>query len=116
MRRSFTERILGGVCGGLAASLRLNVWLLRALFVLLSLLSLGAVALWYVVLWWVMPPDSPSEQRSVHFSPLAFFSIFIPVALTAAVWFARDNLPPNVFATGILAFVAFVFFLRQLRG
>jgi phage shock protein PspC (stress-responsive transcriptional regulator) len=116
MRRSFTQRIFGGVCGGLAASLRLNVWLLRTLFVLLSLLSLGAVALWYVVLWWVMPPDSPSEQRSMHFSPLAFFSLLIPVALTVAVWFARDMLPMNVFAPGILMVVSVVFFLRQLRG
>ncbi|MFN8375346.1 MAG: PspC domain-containing protein [Anaerolineae bacterium] len=120
MRRSFTDRVLGGVCGGLAASLRLNVWLLRALFVVLALLSTGTVALWYVVLWWLMPAESPSDPRSVHFSPLAFFAVLIALALAGAVLFARgmfvSSTGSNLFFPGVFAVVGVLFFLRQLRG
>lgn len=120
MRRSFTDRIMGGVCGGLAASLRLNVWLLRALFVLLTLLSLGVVGLLYMVLWWIIPPESPSQPSRIGFSPLAFLALVLAFVLTGIVLFARgrfiSSTGQDLFLAGTLAVVGALFFLRQLRG
>jgi phage shock protein C len=120
MRRSFTDRVFAGVCGGLAASLRLNVWLLRALFVVLALLSMGTVALLYVVLWWLMPPESPSDYRAPSFSPLAIFVVLLAFVLTGITLFGRDmfvgSAGQNLFLPAVLAVVGVLFFLRQLRG
>jgi phage shock protein PspC (stress-responsive transcriptional regulator) len=120
MRRSFTNRILGGVCGGLAASLRLNVWILRALFVVLTFLSMGTVGLLYIVLWWIIPPESPSQPSRIGFSPLAFFAVLLAFILTGIALFARGSFITSdgqeLFLAGTLAVVGALFFLRQLRG
>ena len=55
LHRSRRHRILAGVCGGLAESFGVPVWLVRVLF-LLALLAGGVPAvLLYVVLWIVLP-------------------------------------------------------------
>jgi phage shock protein PspC (stress-responsive transcriptional regulator) len=43
MYRSFTDRVFGGVCGGLAAILPINAWVFRAAFIVLSIMTVGAV-------------------------------------------------------------------------
>jgi phage shock protein PspC (stress-responsive transcriptional regulator) len=56
LTRSRQHRLVAGVCGGLAEWLGWNVTLVRALYVVVSVLSAafpGALA--YVVLWIVMP-------------------------------------------------------------
>ena len=63
MYRSFSDRVLGGVCGGLATALHVNAWLIRLIFVLLTLVSLGAFAPLYVLLWWIVPAESPTQRR-----------------------------------------------------
>jgi phage shock protein C len=61
--RSLQDRVLGGVCGGLAHETRLPSWLWRAVFTL-GLIAYGTSALIYIVLWAFMPiePDEESEQ------------------------------------------------------
>lgn len=54
--RSTNERILGGVCGGLAAWLEISPTAARVLWVLLSLFP-GPMWLLYVVLWIVLPEE-----------------------------------------------------------
>ncbi|HEY8133412.1 MAG TPA: PspC domain-containing protein [Thermoanaerobaculia bacterium] len=54
--RSRRNKILGGVCGGIAESLGWNPNVVRVLYVVVSVLSAafpGAIV--YVVLWIVMP-------------------------------------------------------------
>ena len=63
MYRSFSDRVLGGVCGGLAAALHVNAWLIRLIFVVLTLVSLGAFAALYLLLWWIVPAESPTQRR-----------------------------------------------------
>jgi phage shock protein C len=59
------DRIIGGVCGGLAAFLGWAPVSVRALYVVVSVVSAafpGIVA--YLILWWMMPdPDEDSGFR-----------------------------------------------------
>lgn len=117
MRRSFSDRVLGGVCGGLAAALRLDSWLVRIAFAVLTVASLGVFAILYILLWWVTPMESPVEGR--RGLPVIFALILI--VLAAASWYARDNgllVAPNgepIFWQGAAVVLAVVFFLRQIR-
>lgn len=67
--RSLTDRVLGGVCGGLSAYLGINAWWARLLFILLTVLSSGAAAVLYLMLWWMLPvdllPDAPPPGRDL---------------------------------------------------
>lgn len=118
MARSFTDRVFGGVCGGLAGALRLNVWLVRALFVILSIASLGAFAVLYLLLWWITPQEFPQMERRT----LPIIVVVLLMLLTLAAWAARDlgylNAPNgvNLFYPGVLLVLCAVFFLRQLRA
>lgn len=55
--RSARDRIVAGVCGGLAEEFDLPPALVRLGFVLLTLFSFGTGLLLYVVLWAVMPVE-----------------------------------------------------------
>src|SRR4051794_35516449 len=57
LRRSRTDRMLGGVCGGLARDLGADAALLRVLVVALTLISGGAAALVYLAAWVLAPED-----------------------------------------------------------
>ena len=57
LRRSRTDRMLGGVCGGLAASLGADAALLRVLTVALTLITGGAAAIVYVAAWVLAPEE-----------------------------------------------------------
>lgn len=56
---------IGGVCNGLAEYFGLDVTLVRVLFVVLVLASVGSALLVYVILWAVAPmvPEAPAERR-----------------------------------------------------
>ena len=56
-----TDRMLGGVCGGLAESLGADAALLRVLVVALTLITGGAAALVYLAAWVLAPEgDRPA--------------------------------------------------------
>jgi phage shock protein C len=52
--RSKTDRVLAGVCGGLAQYFNLDATLIRVLFVLLAVLG-GAGLVVYVAMWIIVP-------------------------------------------------------------
>ena len=54
--RSSTDRMIGGVCGGIGTYLGVDPTLVRIAFVLLTLA--GVSPLLYVVLWVVLPSDT----------------------------------------------------------
>ena len=56
LRRSVTDRWLGGVCGGLAQASGVAAWLWRLGFVLL-LMCAGSGALLYLLLWLLLPSE-----------------------------------------------------------
>lgn len=55
LKRSKQERMVAGVCGGLAAYYRIDVSMIRIAFVLGSVFSVGAGVLVYLVLWLTLP-------------------------------------------------------------
>ena len=120
MFRSFTDRVLGGVCGGLGKALRLNSWWVRAAFILLSVLSVGAFAVLYLLLWWTVPQESLVVRRRRR--GLNLFVVFLLIAVAVVAWYLRDtgNLrgPTGVdlFWPGALLVLSAVFFLRQVKS
>jgi phage shock protein C len=58
LQRSRTERMIGGVCGGLAEYFGVDPTLVRAVLAVVTVLG-GAGVILYVVLWAVMPLEPP---------------------------------------------------------
>lgn len=56
--RNDADKVLGGVCSGLANYLRIDPAIVRILFVLMVFGSFGAAVLVYLVLWIVLPTQS----------------------------------------------------------
>lgn len=57
--RSRTERMIGGVCGGLGEYFSIDPTIIRVLWVVITLLG-GAGVIAYVILWVVMPQEPPA--------------------------------------------------------
>ena len=57
LTRSRHEKMLGGVCGGLADFFGIDPTLVRVLVVVISLSSLGTAAVAYLVAWLLMPQE-----------------------------------------------------------
>lgn len=55
LRRSRSDRMLAGVCGGIADYLRVDPTLVRVGFAVLTVVSAGAAAIAYLVAWLLMP-------------------------------------------------------------
>ena len=55
-RRSRTDRMLGGVCGGLARATGVESWVWRLLFAIMFIFA-GAGLLVYVLLWIFVPSE-----------------------------------------------------------
>jgi phage shock protein PspC (stress-responsive transcriptional regulator) len=113
MNRSFSNRIFGGVCGGLANTIPINAWLWRSLFIILTLATGGAAAAAYILLWWMLPLDSPL-RRNTGGGLIGLLGFLLSIALIA-LWFLRDT--PGIAANYYLitAFaLAIVFFLKQI--
>jgi phage shock protein C len=61
LRRSGTEKMLGGVCGGLAAHTGIDPLIWRVGFLAVTLAG-GAGILVYLLLWVLMPPAERDEK------------------------------------------------------
>lgn len=59
--RSQTDRMLGGVCGGLAKYLQIDLTIIRLFFVVLTLLG-GFGPLLYLILWVVIPLEGQVDE------------------------------------------------------
>lgn len=55
--RRTDDRMLGGVCAGMADHLGLDVTLVRLLTVLITVLGFGSVIIAYLVAWLIVPKD-----------------------------------------------------------
>jgi phage shock protein PspC (stress-responsive transcriptional regulator) len=61
--RSPTDKVLGGVCGGVAEYLGWDPVLVRALWVVLTLMTSGAGLLAYLIFWLVLPVGSKATGQ-----------------------------------------------------
>ncbi|MBZ0288428.1 MAG: PspC domain-containing protein [Anaerolineae bacterium] len=120
MYRSFTDRVFGGVCGGLGALLPVNPWVFRIAFVILSIATLGAFAALYLLLWWLVPQES-LVGRSRGGAGLLLLAIIL-IIITAVGWVLNMNgslqgpTGQGLFWPGMLLALSVVFFLKQVRG
>ena len=61
--RDLDDKVLGGVCSGIAAYFNIDRVFVRVLFALLPFLSFGAIIPIYIILWIAIPPAVTSAQR-----------------------------------------------------
>ena len=60
LHRSRRNRMIAGVCGGLAEALGWDVTMVRLLYVLVSILSAGFPGTLVYIVLWVVVPESPA--------------------------------------------------------
>lgn len=58
LRRSRSDRMVAGVCGGFAKLLGMDAALLRILLVAATLLGFGTGAVLYLIAWLIIPEES----------------------------------------------------------
>lgn len=64
LRRYPDEAYLGGVCAGLAYSLKLPTWLIRFIVALMIYFGYGSPGVVYVILWIVLQPyETPRDYN-----------------------------------------------------
>lgn len=80
LRRSTTDRIIGGVCGGLARFFQIDTGLLRVGWVLLFLLA-GTGGLIYLVLWGILRDET--GQRT--YLPWVLLALLVGLPLLCAL-------------------------------
>jgi len=68
LKRSLTDRWIGGVCGGLAEMTSLPSWTWRILF-LLTLFLHGLGAVFYILLWIFVPLQTQSTRKVAEEPP-----------------------------------------------
>jgi phage shock protein C len=61
LRRSRSDRVIAGVCGGLAHHFGLDVTLVRVLYVLVSILSVAFPGILVYLVLWIVIPEEPAS-------------------------------------------------------
>ncbi len=125
LTRSALDRVLGGVCGGLTATLGVNAWWARVAFIALGIVQPIFGVLLYALLWIALPtqllsdlpPPSGGTKRPRPESILLIGILLIItgiLVLTGNLDMLRgvrgDLLPPVM-----LLLIGVILFLRQLR-
>ena len=59
LHRSRTDRMIAGICGGLGEMFSIDPTLVRLVFALVALFTVGTAALVYI-LGWVIIPEAPA--------------------------------------------------------
>ncbi len=66
LHRSVSNRMIGGVCGGIAHALDWDPTVVRVLYVLVSILSVAFPGiLVYIILWILMPSRTTTRFRAM---------------------------------------------------
>jgi phage shock protein PspC (stress-responsive transcriptional regulator) len=68
LRRPFDDRIVAGVCSGVARYFGIDPVLVRMGFVILAIVTWGAALLAYPIMWIIMP-DEPKPAEPVWRDP-----------------------------------------------
>ncbi|MEP6598958.1 MAG: PspC domain-containing protein [Actinomycetota bacterium] len=64
LRRSRQDRMIGGVCGGLARYTNIDPVLVRLLVVALALFGAGSGIVAYLIAWMVIPAERNAQPNS----------------------------------------------------
>jgi len=68
--RSTTDRMIGGVCGGLGSYLNIDSTVIRLVFVLLTVFGIGSSILIYIIMLLIVP-EEPVGNGSVVAAPVS---------------------------------------------
>jgi len=115
LRRSRTDRVLFGVCGGLGRYLSIDPVLLRIIAIALIFAGVGVVA--YIIAWLVIPeadedePESPLSPTSRNKAALVMGASLVALgvlllARTTLPWFDSSMFWPLVVVGGGVLLVA----------
>jgi phage shock protein PspC (stress-responsive transcriptional regulator) len=109
--RSENDKLLGGVCGGLANYLRIDPAIVRIIFALLSLGGFGSGLVIYIILWIVLPSKSLATNIRKRLYRNSDNRIIGGVASGLAAYFHMDVwIPRLIFAFPlIIGIVASIF-------
>lgn len=69
LHRSRTERVLGGVCGGIGEHIDVDPTVIRLLWVFGTLISLGSGLLLYLIAWIIIPEEGPATGPAERQQP-----------------------------------------------
>jgi phage shock protein C len=97
--RSATEKVIGGVCGGLAAYFKIDPTIVRLAFVVFALAG-GASILLYILLW-IAVPLGDGTATSIVSRPLNNEAIAVVLIGVGAIWLLAN--------TGVLRLVNWSF-------
>lgn len=64
LTRSRSNRIIGGVCGGLGEYFDIDPTLIRIAFIALILLGMGSPILGYILLWIIIPREDKVAAKN----------------------------------------------------
>lgn len=82
--RSRHDRMIGGVCGGIAEYFGIDATLVRLIAVLLAIPSFGTVGLAYVILLIVVPEEGMLPYATAATAPAPPSGTVMPMATTSA--------------------------------
>ncbi len=126
LTRNLTDRVLGGVCGGLGAFIGVDPWWVRAAFVVLGVFTAGTGVLIYLALWFILPPqtladlpDPRSGGRAPRASPETVIVIGAAVIGMGMVVLARNlgmlsSDQGDAFLPLVIIIFGFVLLVKQL--
>ena len=63
--RSKTQRVVAGVCGGIGAHLDVDPTVIRLVWVVLTLLSVGIGIIAYIIAWIIVPEEGTFEDGTI---------------------------------------------------
>lgn len=67
LERSKNDRMIAGVCGGIAKTLGWDPTLVRVTYVLASILSAAFPGILVYIILWVLMPEENDEKLGVHY-------------------------------------------------
>ncbi|MCI0448021.1 PspC domain-containing protein [bacterium] len=67
LQRSKKDRMIAGVCGGIAKTLGWDPTLVRVTYVLASILSAAFPGILVYIILWVLMPEENDEKLGVHY-------------------------------------------------
>jgi len=81
--RSRSDKILGGVCGGLADYFNIDSLIVRAVWILLVLVGHGAALIIYILAWMLVPAERSDMTWDSEHRPLLVVGVFALLGSTA---------------------------------
>lgn len=121
------DRVLGGVCGGIGASLGVSAWWPRAAFAALALSLPVFSILAYTLLWVILPGQSLADlpaigarrtlrpEGTLIIGVLTILAGMVALGATAGVFTLPNSGSLSLLEPGMLLLLALALLIRQLR-